>query len=153
MHKFTPMSFNFAVKQSDLVKQFHFVKKLHEELIQSGTIVSTLTQNNLIKIYCKSGNVKLAEEIFFNLRKQNRDDITSWNTILGSLIRNGHYIDAIRHFKELQTSRIQPSLITFSLVLVAITHTEDLSLGKIIHGQVKELLPSSAILRNRLLEM
>src|SRR3990167_3008627 len=134
-------------------KQFHLVKELHGELIQSGTIVSTLMQNNLINIYCKSGNFKLAEEIFFNLRKQNRDDIASWNTILGSLIKNGHYIDAIRHFKELQTSRIQPSLITFTLVLVAVTHTGDLSLGKIIHGQVHKLLPSSALLRNRLMEM
>ena len=139
-------------KQFRSVHQLNVVKELYNELIQSGTM-STITHNCMINIHRRSGNVKLAEEIFLNLRKENRDNIISWNTILSGLIENGQYIDVIRHFKELQKSDIEPCLITFTLVLEAVTHTADLSLGKMIHGQVHNLLPSSALLRNQLLEM
>ncbi|XWS75745.1 hypothetical protein CRYUN_Cryun01aG0118400 [Craigia yunnanensis] len=94
----------------DLGKQLHgfSVRNLSDSNVFVGTA--------LVDMYSKSGALKLAENMFFNIPKKN--SVTYTTMILG-YGQHGMGEKALSLFRSMQASGIQPDAITFVVVLAA----------------------------------
>ncbi|XP_059307764.1 pentatricopeptide repeat-containing protein At5g04780, mitochondrial [Lycium ferocissimum] len=91
-------------------------KSAHGQMIKSGFATDTLTTNMLINMYAKCGFVDLAHKVFDEMPQRS---LVSWNTLMGSYIKNGDGEEALRLFVRMQREGTQFNGFTVSGVLCA----------------------------------
>ncbi|XP_038879433.1 pentatricopeptide repeat-containing protein At5g50990 isoform X2 [Benincasa hispida] len=72
--------------------------------------------NLLIENFTKVGECKFANEVFYKMPYR---DVVTWNSIIGGCVKNAHYDEAFRFFRQMLNSNIQPDGFTFASVLNA----------------------------------
>ncbi|KAL3521068.1 hypothetical protein ACH5RR_019217 [Cinchona calisaya] len=93
------------------------VKQLHALLIVSGRVQSIFNATKLVNLYAHLGNVSLSCSTFNQIK---RKDTYTWNSMLSSYVRNGHFSEAVSCvYRMLSTSDVQPDFYTFPPVLKA----------------------------------
>lgn len=112
---------------------------------------NSVTSNIMIGAYLDTGNVDKAVDLF---RRQNLKDVSSWNTIINGLMRNGFERIALKLLYEMVKGGTLFNEKTFSIALVLVSLLKDLELGKQIHGRVLLLgIHVDGFLRNSLIDM
>ncbi|CAL1392164.1 unnamed protein product [Linum trigynum] len=104
-------------------------KSLHFSIFQvNKREFGVLLGNAVISMYAKCGSIKGAVEVFQGMKEK---DVTSWNSVIGGLARNGHAEESIRLFEEmLRLGKITPDEITFVQVLIACGHAGKVDKGR-----------------------
>ncbi|AQL05330.1 Pentatricopeptide repeat-containing protein [Zea mays] len=102
-------------------------QQFHASTIRLGFGSHLLIQNALISIYCKCGEMIIAQAIFD--RMDNRDTVT-WNTMICGYAFNSFGQNAIETFDNMKKAQVDPDEITFLGILTACNHMRLLEEGK-----------------------
>lgn len=91
-------------------------KVCHGQIILVGLQIDTLTSNMLINMYSKCGLTECARRVFDRMRDRT---VVSWNTMIGSLARQGEEVEALSLFIQMQREYRPFSEYTLSSVICA----------------------------------
>ncbi|WOK99063.1 hypothetical protein Cni_G07775 [Canna indica] len=150
------VSLSSAMTACSLVEEFWgYGESVHALVIKTGyeTSSSTSLSNCLISFYSRCGNVDAAEVVFRNLVKKN---VVSWNAMISGLLDNGNYMEALNHFRAMQSKLIvQPDDATLITTIPACAELNLLCQGKSIHAVAiqRGIQPSNCSVENALLDM
>eukprot|EP01018_Ginkgo_biloba_P007395 Gb_14172 [translate_table: standard] len=91
-------------------------KMVHGYIIRSGFESDITVGTALIDMYAKCGSVEIARRLFDKMSKRN---VISWSAMIEGYGMNGHGVDALVLFAQMQQTGIKPTSITFISVLSA----------------------------------
>lgn len=137
----------------DSLEFLKFGKLIHSWILKSGFLNDILVLNSIIYMYIYCGKLKTAFSLF--LRDSGKEDVTSWNTIIGGSVQKGYSREALDTFLLLmREGNASFDFITLVSVLLACGNLELLSGGMMIHGlAVKALLGLETRVHNALMTM
>lgn len=102
-------------------------QQFHGITIRLGFETHLLIQNSLISIYCKCGEMIMAQAIFDRMVRR---DVVTWNTMICGYALNGLGQNAIETFGNMKKAQVDPDDITFIGILSACNHMSLLEEGK-----------------------
>ena len=110
-------------------------KTIHELLKRSGIKGNNMLGNSLLNMYMKCGSMNDAREVFDNMEER---DAGSWSIIISGYAKNGNAAEAMRLFKKMQSSNIEPDEVTFLSILNACAVIGDLEQSNKIYDHMKK---------------
>ncbi|ONK64167.1 uncharacterized protein A4U43_C07F22790 [Asparagus officinalis] len=96
----------------------------------------TIVYNALIDMYSKSGDLKMAVEIFKGTMKK---DVYTWTTMISGFAVHGQGLRAIKVFNDMLDSGIRPNEVTFLSVLLACSHSGLVNEGRVWFKKMSEI--------------
>ncbi|MED6206541.1 hypothetical protein PIB30_027893 [Stylosanthes scabra] len=110
-----------------------------------------ILNNNLIDMYAKCGNVKLACSVFDKMPQRN---VVSWTALMCGYLQNGDANASLVLFSKVGTSNVKPNEFTLSTALKASTVLGVLQNGMQIHGVcTKSNFDSAPVVGNSIIDM
>lgn len=109
---------------ADHVTRIHACAKEYG-LEEHGVVGSTL-----VDIYAKCGRLDKAWEVFNKLPSRS---VVSWTAMIRGYVQHGHAKEALRLFKLMENTGVEPDKVTFVSVLQACSSTAALVAGQAIH--------------------
>eukprot|EP01018_Ginkgo_biloba_P036301 Gb_23551 [translate_table: standard] len=100
-------------------------KEIHNHIIKSGFESSVFVGSCLVDMYAKCGSLEDARDVFDKMPERN---VVSWTTMIASYAQNGHGVEALKLFSQMQLAGIQPNLITWNATISAYAqdgHTDE----------------------------
>ncbi|PIA49065.1 hypothetical protein AQUCO_01300125v1 [Aquilegia coerulea] len=95
-------------------------KEIHCTTIRSGHCEDIYVATSLIDMYCKSGSLTSAYQVFGMIKNKN---VASWNSMIMGFAIHGLGKEAICLFNDMCEAGIPPDSITFTAVLSACKHS------------------------------
>ncbi|GKV35211.1 hypothetical protein SLEP1_g43513 [Rubroshorea leprosula] len=135
-----------SVKSGSLVHG----KLAHARMIKTAFKPCLFLVNNLLNMYCKSGEMGLAHRVFDKIPKRN---IISYNSLMSGYTQMGFYEEAINVFAEARMSGLKLDKFTYASGLSVCSQTEDLDLGRMVHGFVVVSGLRDKVLTSSLIDM
>nr|UPT48635.1 pentatricopeptide repeat protein AaPPR525 [Agave angustifolia]UPT48675.1 pentatricopeptide repeat protein AaPPR587 [Agave angustifolia]UPT49466.1 pentatricopeptide repeat protein AaPPR536 [Agave angustifolia] len=112
-------------------------KTVHGAAMRQGLIPHLVLETALIDIYCKCGELRLAELLFDQMAERS---LVSWNTMIAGYVQNGQSMKALRLFlKLLEDGAPKPDDFTISSIISAYAELKSLRHGEQIHGYAMKL--------------
>ncbi|KAJ4728140.1 putative Pentatricopeptide repeat-containing protein [Melia azedarach] len=102
-------------------------KQIHGYVLKSAMESNFLICNSLISMYSRNNKLELARKAFDSMTDHS---LSSWNSMISSYTALGYVDDAWDLFNKMDSSNIQPDIITWNCLLS----------GHFIHGSYKEVL-------------
>ncbi|WCJ30133.1 Pentatricopeptide repeat (PPR) superfamily protein [Euphorbia peplus] len=102
--------------------------------VRTGTVSHSSISTALITVYIKLNEIESAEKLFHETSEKT---LASWNAMISGYTQNGLTESAISLFREMQMSNVCPNPVTVTSILSACAQLGALSLGKWVHGLVK----------------
>lgn len=103
--------------------------QLHQ-LIEKSFLPDTATNNALMTMYSRCGELISAKAIFGHMHTQR--DIVSWNALIGGYEQQGNATEALRLFEEMRSAKVMPTHITFISLLSACGNAGLVSEGRVV---------------------
>ncbi|KAJ0986196.1 hypothetical protein J5N97_004552 [Dioscorea zingiberensis] len=100
-----------------------FLKKgreLHCFALRKGIDCDAFVSTGLIDMYCKSGSLGTAQQVFKNITSKN---LASWNVMIMGFAAHGKWKEAISLFDKMCDVGVKPDGISFTAVLSACRHS------------------------------
>lgn len=94
-------------------------RQIHRLIQKTGFQSTILVDSTLIDMYCKSGSVKLARQVFDDMPKQ---DTISWTAMVTGYAQHGHGKEALKIAKKMLAEGFKPDRITSMVILSACNH-------------------------------
>lgn len=177
--KFT---FPFLIKSCGGLMSENLGKQVHAHVCKIGPAGHLVTENSLVDMYTKFGNLEDAYKLFDDMPQR---DAVSWNSLISGHVRLGQmtrarelfdempcktivswttvisgysqvssYVDALEIFRQMQTVGVEPDEISIVSVLPACANLGALEVGKWIHMYAeKHRLLHKTCICNALMEM
>ncbi|KAL5994746.1 hypothetical protein ACLOJK_024799 [Asimina triloba] len=111
---------------------FNAGKEIHAYGVKIGAESDVFVVNSLIDMYSKSGCLREATDIFYNMEVRN---VVTWNSMIANLAQNGCELEAITFVREMQIHGENPNAITYTNALPACARIASLRRGKEIHAR------------------
>ncbi|CAN0879982.1 Pentatricopeptide repeat-containing protein At5g03800 [Linum grandiflorum] len=113
-------------------------REVHGLAVKSGVLGCVFVANALMALYGKCGCLNSASQLFDEMPEK---DITSWNTVISSLVAESLYEKALDIGRELgqQIDEVKVDDFTLLTLLTASTHSHAINEGKEIHGRAIRL--------------
>ncbi|KAL5728037.1 hypothetical protein ACHQM5_001162 [Ranunculus cassubicifolius] len=86
---------------------------------QIGIEVDDHLATALVDLYAKCGCIDKAYELFRRLKQK---DVVSYSAMILGCGINGKPLEAIQHFRDMETARIRPNTVTYTGILTAYNH-------------------------------
>lgn len=110
------------------VGDLKYAKFVHNHIMRWRGYMKVSDHNKILEMYFKCGYVSEARELFENMPERN---LTSWDTMITNLARNGHGEDAIDIFTEFIKAGLRPDGQMFMGVFLACSVVCDVYEGMI----------------------
>eukprot|EP01018_Ginkgo_biloba_P030315 Gb_23089 [translate_table: standard] len=144
-------TFPFVLKACAGLSALQQGKAIHDQIIRTGLEPNFHTENALIDMYAKCGNIKVARQLFDKMSKR---DVVSWNAMIAGYAQNGHANEALTLFHQMRFAEVKPDSVTVVSVLPACAHLAALQEGKLIHDYIINCgLESDVSVGNALVDM
>ncbi|KAL8110937.1 pentatricopeptide repeat-containing protein At1g19720-like [Apium graveolens] len=114
-------------------------KEIHGYIIKNGFEDNIFVQCALVDVYAKCHQIGSATKVFWNMKDRNT---VTWNTIISGFIKNSQPGKALEYFSQMLRESIEPTSITFMILITACGEMEDLNLGKQCHCYILKSLLS-----------
>ncbi|GAB4844787.1 hypothetical protein Ancab_038176 [Ancistrocladus abbreviatus] len=126
-------------------------KLAHAHMIKTAFIPSLFLLNNILNMYCKFGELGIAQKLFDKIPK--RDTVT-WNMLISGYSQMGIYNKAMAMFREARMSGLRLDKYSYSAGLSVCAQTGELNWGMLIHGLIiVNGLADKTFLINSLIDM
>ncbi|XP_038900364.1 putative pentatricopeptide repeat-containing protein At5g08490 isoform X1 [Benincasa hispida] len=113
---------------------YRFGKEIHGFVQRRTKLMEDISVcNALMNLYLRVGQMEDAEILFSHLKQR---DLVSWNTIISGYSLNDEWLEAVDHFCKLLCLGIEPDSITLISVLPSCAYSQNLQMGKMIHGYI-----------------
>lgn len=112
-----------------------FGEEIHGYVLRRKELAEDISVlNSLVSYYLRSGKIAEAEVLF---RRMKSRDLVSWNAIISGYASNCEWWKALDLFQEFLSSKMSgPDSVTLLSILSACAHTQNLQIGKQIHGYI-----------------
>ncbi|KAL7614474.1 hypothetical protein Lser_V15G07526 [Lactuca serriola] len=110
-------------------------KQIHGYMTRIGFNQSSFAASALVHMYCKCGNMEVADKVFKWIPKP---DLASWTSLINGYAQNGKPEEALKLFDSLLDTGIKPDHITFVGVLSACTHSGLVDKGVEYFNSIKQ---------------
>ncbi|CAH9125247.1 unnamed protein product [Cuscuta epithymum] len=128
-----------------------FGTQLHDLVVKCGLEMDSSVANTLITMYMKCCCLFDAKKLFDVAEKR---DLVTWNIMIGGYVLNEAVDEAWNLFHEMIAIDVKPDGVTFASFLPSVAESEDLCLGRSIHGYiVRHSVSLDAYLKNALIDM
>ncbi|XP_072982959.1 pentatricopeptide repeat-containing protein At5g27110 [Typha latifolia] len=108
-------------------------KRIHEELIRTGSELDSFVSSAIVDMYGKCGCLESAREVFEQTKAKS---VVSWNSMIGGYSLKGDSDASLKLFSRMNAEGIGATSTTICNLLVACARISDLQHGKFIHGYV-----------------
>ena len=126
-------------------------KLAHTHIIKSAFRPCLFLLNNLLNMYCKAGEMDVAHRLFDKMFKPK---LFSYNSLISGYTQMGAFDKAMEVFIDAGKACVKLDKFTYAGAVNVCAQTEDLKLGKLIHGLiVASGLIEKAFLTNSLIDM
>ncbi|KAJ7517809.1 hypothetical protein O6H91_21G040700 [Diphasiastrum complanatum] len=126
-------------------------KQLHSDIIRRGFQSDVIVASTLVDMYAKCGHTEDARELFNNVSER---DVVSWTAMIAGYAQNGLGKEALALYEQMKLEGVQPSNVTFVLLLKACASLAALEQGKQLHSDIiKRGFQSDVIVGNTLVDM
>ncbi|KAL6011237.1 hypothetical protein ACLOJK_001682 [Asimina triloba] len=117
-----------------------FLRQLPAEFAPRDSPISLTC---LISLYMEAGEVEAARRVFDSM---NFKDVVCWSSLISGYVHNGHYMEALKLFNEMQTAAegMKPDKVLLVSVISACAHVGALKQGKWLHAYIQKKFPSAA---------
>ena len=117
-------------------------------LLEKDVVIGTA----LVDMYSKCGALERAREVFEQLQVRN---VVSWNALISGYVQHEQGEDALKCFRQMQITGVQPDAVTYVCVLKACAIVKALHIGEQIHNEVRKrgLLRNDVMLGTALVDM
>ncbi|KAL9322675.1 hypothetical protein ACSQ67_010728 [Phaseolus vulgaris] len=102
----------------------------HALVIKLGFDAEKLVCNSLISMLSKSGMLRDARAIFYNM--ENKDSV-SWNSMIAGHVINGQDLEAFEIFNNMLSAGAKPTSATFASVIKSCANLKELGLLRVLH--------------------
>ncbi|GLJ44760.1 hypothetical protein SUGI_0941230 [Cryptomeria japonica] len=125
--------------------------EVQQRILKSGFFSHISVANALMDMYAKCGNIKKAQSLF---DKMPRRDLVSWNTIISGYAQNWLAEKALKIFKQMRLTNLNPNSATFVSILPACAKFGAVEQGMEIHQRItKSGFLSEVVIANALVNM
>ncbi|RWW31540.1 hypothetical protein GW17_00003826 [Ensete ventricosum] len=108
-------------------------KEVHAHIIKACFTPCMFLQNVLLNMYCKCGDMSLAQRLFDTMPTR---DTVSWNSLITGYSQVGVCRKSLDVFNEARSVHIKLDHFTYASALSVCSRNRDLKMGKVIHGMV-----------------
>ncbi|KAG9144600.1 hypothetical protein Leryth_010814 [Lithospermum erythrorhizon] len=91
-------------------------KSIHKHLLRSGLHLEVKTHNKILEMYCSCGSLDDAFDVFDKMPMRN---LTTWDTMISWLAKNGHGEEAVELFTQFKETGLRPDGAMFSGIFSA----------------------------------
>ncbi|XP_058765225.1 pentatricopeptide repeat-containing protein At2g39620-like [Vicia villosa] len=124
----------------------------HGNIKKRGLESDTHVKVALMDMYAKCGSLFSAKCLFL-LTKHVKDEV-SWNVMISGYLHNGYANEAISTFQRMKLENILPNLVTFAIILPAVSYLTVLKEAMAFHACIIRMgFLSSTLLGNSLVDM
>jgi pentatricopeptide repeat protein len=125
--------------------------EIHGEVIRSGLESNVFVGTALVDMYAKCERIDIARNVFDKMPQRNA---ASWTTLIAGYAQNGHNMEALDIFRQMQQAGVEPDSKTFASVLPACANLAALQQGIEIHEEIiRSGFQCNVFLGNALLDM
>ncbi|CAN6481629.1 unnamed protein product [Victoria cruziana] len=125
-------SFIAVLQACALVSSVRHGKSIHCQVIRRGFESNNMVEASLMDMYCKTGNMDVADKLFSRTRRRG---IVAWNSLIAGYTRNCMPHDAFASYISMQlVDSIRPDPITLVSLLPASAQIGALLVGRAIHA-------------------
>ncbi|KAL0450280.1 UNVERIFIED_CONTAM: Pentatricopeptide repeat-containing protein [Sesamum latifolium] len=111
-------------------------KRVHAQVLLSGTCIDLPLQNSLLDMYCSCGDTHTAFNVFLRIENP---DLVSWNSMIGGYSENGDGEKAMDMFVQLRrVSSLKPDEYTLAAVISGTSGFPACDYGKPLHAQTEK---------------
>ncbi|CAJ1956122.1 unnamed protein product [Sphenostylis stenocarpa] len=104
--------------------------QIHALVVKLGLEAERLVCNSLISMLSKSGMLRDARAVFYNM--ENKDSV-SWNSMIAGHVINGQDLEAFETFNNMQLAGAKPTSATFASVIKSCASLKELGLVRVLH--------------------
>ncbi|KAJ9140082.1 hypothetical protein P3X46_030769 [Hevea brasiliensis] len=113
--------------------------------------IDLVALNLVIENFMREGDYEIANKVFCKMPAR---DVVTWNSMIGGLVRNARFEDALRFFRAMLSSNVEPDKFTFASVITACARLGVLDHAQWVHDlMVKKRIELSFILNSALIDM
>ncbi|ONK59442.1 uncharacterized protein A4U43_C08F6470 [Asparagus officinalis] len=112
---------------------YKLMTQLHAKILKYGSVMSSIVYNAVITAYSQCGSIDDSRKVFEEMGGVR--DLVTWNSMLAAFASYGQTVHAIKLFVCMQGVRDDQDMYSFTSVLSACEHGQDVQ-GKVIHGLV-----------------
>ncbi|RDX80066.1 Pentatricopeptide repeat-containing protein, partial [Mucuna pruriens] len=124
----------------------------HGNIIKSGFESDMHVKVALIDMYAKCGSLCSAENLF-HLTEYVKDEVP-WNVMIAGYLNNGCANEAISTFHKMKLESVRPNLVTFVIILPAVSYLSILREAMAFHACIIRMgFISSTLVANSLIDM
>ncbi|KAJ7285387.1 hypothetical protein O6H91_05G047000 [Diphasiastrum complanatum] len=126
-------------------------KQLHSDIVKSGFESDLIVGSTLVDMYAKCGCIEDARQVFNNMQER---DVVLWNAMIAGYAQHGLGKEALDLYEQMKQEGVQPSNITYVVLLKACASIAALEQGKQLHADIlKSGMESDEIIGSALVDM
>lgn len=150
--KFDHFTYPFVLKACGDLGLVVIGRKVHCELVVHGFEDDVYIGNSLLAMYGKFGDIDRMINVFDRMPRR---DLTSWNSLISGLVKNGASREALLVFQRMRSRGVIADCTTILGLLSACVNLAALEHGRAIHGYAlcNNLVCYNIFLMNSLIEM
>ncbi|KAI6699414.1 hypothetical protein NL676_013738 [Syzygium grande] len=144
-------TFPFVVKASAELPDCWAGLTIHAHVVKYGLEYNAMVRNELMIMYVKFGDVRLADYLFETMIER---DLVAWNSFIAACVQMGYASKALSLFHQMGLARMTPDAVTIVSALSACGQLGCLNIGnKIFESAVNDGMESNIIVENARLDM
>ncbi|XP_010031000.3 pentatricopeptide repeat-containing protein At2g39620 isoform X1 [Eucalyptus grandis] len=124
-------TFTFVLKACAGALDMQEGASIHREVCRRGLDRDVFICTGLIDMYCKTGYLESAREIFDHLHVR---DVVTWNSMIAGLSHSLDPIEALSLFKRMQLTRVVPQSVSLLNLFPAISRLADVDSCRCMHA-------------------
>ncbi|XP_019172738.1 PREDICTED: pentatricopeptide repeat-containing protein At2g39620 isoform X2 [Ipomoea nil] len=127
-------TFTFVLKACTEMLDLEKGRDIHDDVSRRNLECDVFIGTGLVSLYCKTGNLKSAREMFDKMPKK---DVVAWNAMISGFSQSSEPTDALEFFKYMQFScGVQPNSVSLLNLFPAVCKLMDGKICRSIHGFV-----------------
>ena len=127
----TFISYSKLLSQCTASKSVGAGTEIHAHMIRFGFSGDSNLRNHLVNFYSKNRCFGDARKL---LDESTEQAVVSWSSLISGFVQNGLVVEALLTFRDMHLLDVKSNEFTFPSVLKACSITNDLNLGKQVHG-------------------
>lgn len=136
------VTFINALKACASIRALKEGEQIHDTIVEAGLEADNIVVNALMDMYSKCGSLSKAHSLFEKMRDPT---VVSWTTMIAGYARSGLGKEALLLYQQMIKVNVEPSMKTFTTVLVACASAAALEQGR----QVHDLIRARGLLKDR----
>ncbi|XP_062084714.1 putative pentatricopeptide repeat-containing protein At3g05240 [Humulus lupulus] len=129
-------TFPFVLKACSIIGDQGYGRSVHNRIVKTGFEFDVYASTALLHMYACCSDMEAGLKAFDKVPKWN---VVAWTSLISGLVNNNRFGEALKAFRDMEDTDVEPNEITLVNVLVACARSRDLETGKWVHDRIRHL--------------